>query len=85
MEYNGPIDLVLADILMPGMRGDSAVRAIRSHRPGIKAILISGRVDPNLGEGQENILYKPFDFYELGRRVRSLLDGDSTRAARRFG
>jgi two-component system, cell cycle sensor histidine kinase and response regulator CckA len=85
MEYNGPIDLVLADILMPGMRGDSAVRAIRSHRPRIKAILVSGYVDQSLGEDQENILYKPFDFYELGRRVRSMLDADSTPAARRFG
>jgi two-component system, cell cycle sensor histidine kinase and response regulator CckA len=85
MEYNGPIDLVLADILMPGMRGDSAVRAIRSHRPRIKALFISGCVDQSLGEDQENILYKPFDFYELGRRVRSVLDADATRAARRAG
>jgi two-component system, cell cycle sensor histidine kinase and response regulator CckA len=85
MEYNGPIDLVLADILMPGMRGDSAVRAIRSHRPRIKAILVSGYVDQSLAEDQENILYKPFDFYELGRRVRSVLDADSTHAARRVG
>jgi len=85
MEYNGPIDLVLADVLMPGMRGDSAVRAIRSHRPKIKAILMSGCVDQSLGEEQENILYKPFDFSELGRRVRSVLDADSARAARQSG
>jgi two-component system, cell cycle sensor histidine kinase and response regulator CckA len=85
MEYNGPIDLVLADILLPGMRGDSAVRAIRSHRPKIKAILISGYVDQSLGEEQENILYKPFDFCELGQRVRSVLDADARHAARRAG
>ena len=85
MEYNGPIDLVLADILMPGMRGDSAVRAIRSHRPKIKALLISGYVDQSLGEDQENILYKPFDFCELGRRVRAVLDADATTALRRVG
>ena len=85
MEYNGPIDLVLADVLMPGMRGDSAVRAIRGHRPRIKAILMSGCVDPSLGEEQENILHKPFDFSELGRRVRSVLDADSARAARQSG
>jgi two-component system, cell cycle sensor histidine kinase and response regulator CckA len=85
MEYNGPIDLVLADILMPGMRGDAAVRAIRSHRPEIKALLMSGYVDQSLGEDQENILYKPFDFHELGRRVRSVLDADATHAVRRVG
>src|SRR5215472_14857784 len=74
MEYNGPIDLVLANIHMPGMRGDAAVRAIRTHRPGVKAILISGDVGQGVSEDSECILHKPFDFPELGLRVRSLLD-----------
>jgi len=42
-------------------------------------------VDQSLGEDQENILYKPFDFYELGRRVRSVLDADATHAVHRVG
>jgi PAS domain S-box-containing protein len=85
MEYNGPIDLVLADIHMPSMRGDSAVKAIRTHRPRIKVILVSGDVDQGEGENPDNILHKPFDFPELGRRVRSALDGDRTNATRQFG
>lgn len=82
LEYSGPIDIVLTDLLMPGMRGDSAVKAIRIHRPAIKAIFISGYVDQDVAEDPERILYKPFDLPELGHRVRSVLDTDSTNAAR---
>jgi len=84
MEYSGPIDLVLADIHMPGMRGDSAVKAIRTHRPRIKAILVSGDVGQGVGKDSESILHKPFDFPELGRRVRSALDADCPNTTRQF-
>ncbi len=84
LEYSGPIDIVLTDLLMPGMRGDSAVKAIRTHRPAIKAIFVSGYVDQEIAEGPERILYKPFELPELGQRVRSVLDADSTNAARHF-
>ena len=84
MEYNGPIDLVIADILMLGMRGDAAVRAIRTHRPRIKAILISGYVDQGVSDNPESILPKPFDLPELATRIRSVLDADFLDAAHPF-
>jgi two-component system, cell cycle sensor histidine kinase and response regulator CckA len=77
LEYGGPIHLVLTDLLMPGFRGDSAVRVIRTHRPAIKAIFMTGSADQHLAEDPESILYKPFDLPELGRRLRSVLDVDS--------
>jgi PAS domain S-box-containing protein len=83
MEYAGPIHLVLTDLLMPGMRGDSAVRAIRSHRPEVKAIFMSGYTDQDVTAEPAAILNKPFEFPELGRRLRSILDTDSTRADKR--
>ncbi len=83
MEYAGPIHLVLTDLLMPGMRGDSAVRAIRSHRPGVKAIFMSGYTDQDVAADPAAILNKPFEFPELGRRLRSILDTDLTRADKR--
>jgi two-component system cell cycle sensor histidine kinase/response regulator CckA len=79
LEYSGIIHLVLSDLLMPGMRGDTAVKVIQAHRPGIKAIFISGYADQDT-ENLE-ILYKPFEFPELGRRVRSALDDGSESAA----
>ena len=80
-EYAGPIHLVVTDILMPKRRGDSAVKVIRSHRPGIKAIYISGYADADLAEEPDGILYKPFGFPELGRRVRAVLDASPARGA----
>src|SRR5262249_15391058 len=63
-----PIHLVLTDILMPKRRGDSAVKVIRSHRPLISAIYISGYADDDVAEEPDAILYKPFGFPDLGRR-----------------
>ncbi len=74
LEYKGVIDLVVTDILMPGMRGDAAVNKIREQRPAIKVIYISGFADENLLGHPAEIVDKPFSFPELGRRVRSVLN-----------
>jgi PAS domain S-box-containing protein len=84
LEYGGPIHLVLTDLLMPGVRGDSAVKTIRAHRPAIKVIFMSGYADQDLSADSENILYKPFELPELGRRLRLALDDGSAKAARHF-
>jgi two-component system cell cycle sensor histidine kinase/response regulator CckA len=72
--FSGPIDIVISDILMPGVRGDVAVEEIRKYRPGIKTIFVSGYSDQNVEGAENEMLYKPFDFPELGRRIRALLD-----------
>ena len=73
-EYRGSIDLVLTDVMMPGLRGDAVVKAIRQDRPGIQAILISGFAEGPAIDGSLEILEKPFEFPDLGRRIRVLLD-----------
>jgi CheY-like chemotaxis protein len=80
-EYAGPIHLVLSDLLMPGIRGDSAVKEIRAHRPDVKAIFVSGYADPDVARDTEDILYKPFELPELGRRLRSVLDEPSPQSS----
>ena len=73
-EYRGVIDLVVTDVMMPGMRGDVAAKAIRQDRPGIQAIFISGFADgPSIDRSLE-ILEKPFEFPDLAHRIRALLD-----------
>ncbi|MGB9122142.1 MAG: PAS domain S-box protein [Candidatus Angelobacter sp.] len=84
-EYRGVIDLVLTDVMMPGVRGDAVVKAIRQDRPGIQAIFISGFADgPSIDRSLE-ILEKPFEFPDLAHRIRTLLDlgrtGSSNSAA----
>lgn len=74
MEYGGEIDLVLTDVLMPGMRGDSVVREIRKRRPAVKALFMTGYVNGTMMEGPLETMEKPFAFPDLGRRIRTLLD-----------
>jgi PAS domain S-box-containing protein len=71
-EFDGGIDLVVTDLLMPIMRGDAAAASIRQDRPNIKVLYISGSTE-DLAASAE-VLQKPFKFPELGRRVRSVLD-----------
>jgi len=67
------IDLIVTDIIMPGMRGDDLVKEVRSEQPDVAAIFISGYADVgNLGT-EISILEKPFSFPELGRCVEDAL------------
>jgi len=75
-DYRGPIDLVLTDLLMPIMRGDAVVDKIRQHRPAVKALFMSGCTEDLAADEPAEVLTKPFEFPELGRRIRSLLDFD---------
>jgi two-component system, cell cycle sensor histidine kinase and response regulator CckA len=78
--YRGIIHLVLTDLMMPGMRGDSVVNAIRQDRPGIQAILMSGFAGGATLDRSLEILEKPFEFPDLGRRIRAMLDSGGTRS-----
>ena len=73
-EYRGVIDLVLTDVMMPGVRGDAVVKSIRQDRPGIHAIFISGFADGTSIDRSLEILEKPFEFPDLAHRIRALLD-----------
>ena len=75
-KYHGSIDLVLTDLLMPNMRGDAVVKSIREHRPAIKALYISGSLEDHGVDESAEMLAKPFEFPELGRRLRTVLGSD---------
>jgi CheY-like chemotaxis protein len=73
------IDLLLTDVIMPGMSGRELADTVRTMRPGLKvlycsgysedAIIHHGRLDPGV-----QLLAKPFRRGELARRVREVLD-----------
>jgi two-component system cell cycle sensor histidine kinase/response regulator CckA len=74
------IDLVLADIAMPGLSGPELVREFRSIRPDLKAMIISGTDDPAALEsiktsGASVFLAKPFNHRDLLRDVAGALAG----------
>lgn len=77
----GAIDLIIMDMIMPGMSGSAAIDAIREINPMVAIILSSGySID---GEAQEIIskagrisfIQKPFMMTELSQHIRNILDG----------
>jgi CheY-like chemotaxis protein len=74
-----PPDLILLDVMMPGMDGYEVIRRIRKNPeiPYIPIVLItayhnSGTIE-GLDAGADDVISKPFDPQELLARVRSLL------------
>jgi len=75
------IDLVVTDVVMPGMNGRELVETLIASTPGIRVLYMSGYTDDDIvrrGLLTSNVsfLQKPFTGKSLGRRVRSVLDAD---------
>ncbi len=78
--HDGPIDLVLTDVLMPGIHGPALVKRLNERRRGLRALFMSGHADDALLhhgvlEGGLAFLEKPFTREELAKKVREVLDG----------
>lgn len=76
--HSGPIDLVVVDVVIPGMHVKDLVDRLTTARPGIKALYISGFTGDLVGlQGQvrleTNFLQKPFTVDGLARKVRDVL------------
>jgi len=65
-----PVDLVLLDILMPGMDGLEVLRKIKDRRPALPVIMVTGsdvmeHAIAALREGADDFIRKPPDIEEL--------------------
>jgi two-component system, cell cycle sensor histidine kinase and response regulator CckA len=75
----GALDLVITDVVMPGLDGGALVEELKIRCPGLPALFVSGYPDEALSdhgvlrEGVE-FLPKPFSGTELLARVRKILD-----------
>lgn len=77
--YDGPISLVISDIVMPKLSGRGVVEHVRKTRPGTSVLIISGYADEAVlrhGISLESscFLQKPFTFQALGMKIRGILD-----------
>ena len=73
------IDLLLADVIMPGMSGIQVWEAARRLRPDLKVLFMSGYSAGLLerrgtGELDAPFIPKPFRIRELSRKIREVLD-----------
>jgi two-component system, cell cycle sensor histidine kinase and response regulator CckA len=72
---NGPVDLVLTDSAMPGMRGEDLAAEISRAQPGLPVILMSGYTDPArpASRAVTASIQKPFTMPALLAEVRRAL------------
>jgi len=73
-----PIELLVSDVVMPGMNGRSLAQALLEERPGLKCLFMSGYpadvIAPHgvLDEGM-HFMQKPFSSQDLAAKVREAL------------
>ena len=74
--HDGHINLVLSDLIMPGMHGTEMVDQLLKRRADLRVLYMSGYADqaiPNHQVSRATLLDKPFTSSELLRRVRESL------------
>jgi CheY-like chemotaxis protein len=76
-DHAGAIDLLLTDLLMPGMSGPDLAARLRASCSGLAVLYMSGNPDAHasLVEGDGvHWIQKPFRWDDLARKVRQVLD-----------
>jgi signal transduction histidine kinase/FixJ family two-component response regulator len=77
--YDGPIDLLLTDVVLPRMAGPEIARQAREIRPDLRVLYMSGFTDETLTQHglsslEPDLLAKPFSSSTVLARVRQRLD-----------
>jgi CheY-like chemotaxis protein len=80
-QHGGTFDLLLTDVVMPGMNGRVLAEQLLPRQPGMKVLYMSGYTDSFiaghgvLDPGGTQLLHKPFTEEVLIHKVREVLDG----------
>jgi len=83
--YPGPIDLLITDVVMPGMRGTELAKHVIRARPETKVLYMSGYTGNPVGTNSEPVdesafvMQKPFRLQDLAKRIERLLRGKRER------
>ena len=78
-EHAGGIDLLMTDVIMPGMNGWELAKKMQEIRPGIKLLFTSGYTSTTIAhnsviEEDINFIQKPFTLLDLSTRLRKALE-----------
>ena len=74
-EHDGKIDLLLTDVVMPGMSGPELVRLVRARWPDVRVLYMSGYADDEIVDLDRDagFLQKPFTPMELTAKIAEML------------
>ncbi len=83
---NPGVDLLLTDVVAPGMSGPMIADEIATLRPDIKVVFMSGYdntqvVQRYVVEKGYSLLIKPFTMERLSKMIREVMEGNRTSAA----
>lgn len=81
-KLKGTIDLVILDMVMPGMNGGETFDELKKINPGIKVLLssgysLNGQASKIMGRGCVGFLQKPFTFRDIALQLRKVFDEKS--------
>jgi signal transduction histidine kinase/CheY-like chemotaxis protein len=85
-QHTGVIDLLITDVVMPGLSGRELVARLKTERPGVRVFFTSGYAEDmstwaNIEQGGVALLAKPFLPVDLARKVREVLDAPASASA----
>ena len=77
--YDGPICLLITDVVMPRMNGHTLAQRLKSTRPEMKVLYVSGYADKEIFRygmrpSQANFLHKPYTQDALTSKLREVID-----------
>ena len=83
MKNNPETELLLTDVVSPGMSGPMIADQIAALKPGIKVLFMSGYdstqvVQHYVVERGYSLLVKPFTMQQLERKVKQVFEGENT-------
>lgn len=79
MAYEGKIDLIITDVVMPNLSGPEMIDRLRISLGHIPHLYVSGFTmdklkDHGADDSMENLIRKPYSREDLARRIRQVLD-----------
>ena len=77
--HQGPLDLILTDVVMPNASGPEFVELLKPQMPDVKVLFMSGYTDDavlrsGLLRADVSFIQKPYSAVGLARKVREVLD-----------
>jgi len=77
-EHREKIDLVILDLIMPGMSGAETFERLKAIDPGVNVLLssgytLNGQAEDILRRGCRGFIQKPFTIEQLSQKIREIL------------